>query len=718
MKRFSTLAAIMATTLALAACSGEREASIQYPAAKRGDTVDDYFGTKVPAPYRWMEELNSDPVKQWVGAENDLTRRYLEKIPVRGWIDRRLTELWNYPKAGVPDEEGGRLFFSRNSGLQNQSVVYAQEGLDGEPRKLIDPNERWPKGEMALAGWTPSPDGRYLAYRLSEGGSDWETVHVLDVASGETLPDAIQWVKFSGIAWTRDARGFFYSRYPKPPEGEAISQKVTNQKLYYHELGTDQSSDRLIYERPDRPRWIVGGDVSDDGRYLYVYLFNGTAHKNELYCADMGDPAAPTVDAGLEPLYTDNDAVYEVAGHVGDSVYLHTTRDAPRGRIVATSFSDPAPEHWHEVVSQGEGVIAGAGLVGGKLVVRSEVAAKSRLDLYATGGEHLSEIQLPGLGSVRRVTGHADSSNLFFSFASFLSPSAVYRYDLDGGKLTEFFRPEMDFDASKYVTEQVFYDSRDGTRVPMFITHRKVMELDGSHPTILYGYGGFNITVTPRFNPVYAMWMDLGGVYAVANLRGGGTYGEEWHQAGMLGNKQNVFDDFAWAAKYLVEQGYTSRDHLGIMGYSNGGLLVGASITQRPDLFGAAYAGAGVLDMLRYQEFSGGDLWAPEYGSSDNEDAFGWLYKYSPLHNIEEGACYPPTIITTADHDDRVVPSHSYKFAAALQHAQGCDKPVLIRIETETSHGYMPTDKRIEQTADVWSFEAYNLGLREPPASD
>ncbi|MGD8690742.1 MAG: prolyl oligopeptidase family serine peptidase, partial [Gammaproteobacteria bacterium] len=420
----------------------------------------------------------------------------------------------------------------------------------------------------------------------------------------------------------------------------------------------------------------------------------------------------------LQPLYTDNDAVYNVVGNDGETLYLHTTRDAPRGRIVAARFSDPSPDNWQEVVPQGEGVIGYAMLAKGKLVVQSEVAAKSRVDLYATDGKHLGKLGLPGIGAVSGMSGHPDSPDLYFRFASFLSPSAIYHYNVDSAERSTFFKPEIDFDSSKYVTEQVFYKSKDGTQVPMFITHRKGLKLNGKHPTILYGYGGFNITIKPRFNPVYAMWLDMGGVYAVANLRGGGTYGEDWHQAGMLGNKQNVFDDFAWAAKYLVKEKYTSRDHLGIMGYSNGGLLVGASITERPELFGAAYAGAGVLDMLRYQHFSGGDLWAPEYGRADDKDAFQWLYKYSPLHNVKEGTCYPPTIITTADHDDRVVPSHSYKFAAALQHAQGCSNPVLIHIETETSHGYMPTNKRIAQTADVWAFEAYNLGIRKAPRGD
>ncbi len=714
----SLLILAAAVPLLIVGCSSKQAEQLDYPIARRGDTVDTYFGTKVPAPYRWMEDLNSPAVKQWVEAENKLTDSYLAKVPVRGWINTHLTRLWNYPKAGVPDEEGGQFFFSRNSGLQNQSVVFVQQGLAGKPRELIDPNALSPDGSIALAGWEPSPDGRYLAYQLSEGGSDWQSIHVLDVATGKTLADDVRWVKFSGVSWTKDDKGFYYSRYPQPPKDNAISQQVSNQKLYYHALGTDQAQDKLIYERPDLPRWIVGGQVSDNGKYLFVYLFNGTAHKNELYYADLGDPARPDIAASLKPLYTKNDAVYSPVGDDGDTLYLQTTLDAPRGRVVATRFSDPSTQHWKELIPQGEGVIAGAMLADKKLVVQSEVAAKSRVDIFDTDGTPVKTLALPGIGSVSGMSGHADSKNLFFRFASFLAPSTVYHYDLGAGEHSVFFQPKIDFDPSKYVTEQVFYKSKDGTQVPMFITHRVGVKLDGTNPTILYGYGGFNITVTPRFNPVYAVWLQLGGVYAVANLRGGGTYGEQWHQAGMLGNKQNVFDDFAWAAKYLVKQGYTSKQHLGIMGYSNGGLLVGASITERPQLFGAAYAGAGVLDMLRYQHFSGGDLWAPEYGTSDDAKAFKWLSAYSPLQNVKQGTCYPPTIITTADHDDRVVPSHSYKFAAALQHAQGCSNPVLIHIETNTSHGYMPTDKRIAQTADVWAFEAYNLGIKQAPASE
>lgn len=708
--------AAVAAIVATAAPAPAAAQSLDYPQARRDSLVEDYFGTKVPAPYRWMEDLNSPEVKKWVDAENDLTFSYLEKIQVRPWIRERLRQVWNYPKVGAPDREGGRLFFSRNSGLQNQSVVYVADSLGQEGRILLDPNARWPEGNTALAGWEPSPDGRYLEYATSEGGSDWRVFHVRDVATGKDLSDVIHWAKFSGVSWTRDSEGFYYSRFPEPPEGKAISQQVTHQKVYYHRLGTPQGQDALIFERPDRPDWYVGAGVSEDGRYAFISMSHGTESANELFYVDLGDPQHPDVGGEVRPLYTKNDAEYRPIGVVGDTVYLQTNLDAPKNRIVAASLTDPSPEHWRVVVPEGENVIAGSTIVGGKVLARYLVDVKSQVDVYALDGSSEGQLPLPGIGSVGGLVGHQDSPELFYSFTSFLYPRTIYRYDVDTKERSTFFAPDVPFDPSKYETKQVFYTSKDGTKIPMFITARKGIQLDGTNPTVLYGYGGFDISITPSFSPTTATWLELGGVYAVATLRGGGEYGQAWHRAGMLGKKQNVFDDFAWAAKYLESQGYGDRDHLAIEGYSNGGLLVGASITERPDLFGAAYAGAGVLDMLRYQKFSAGIGWVPEYGSAeDSAAAFHWLYAYSPLHNVKPGTCYPPTIITTADHDDRVVPSHSYKFAAAMQHAQGCDNPILIRVETETSHGYMPTDKRIAQTADIWSFLAYQLGVRSAP---
>ncbi len=711
----TVLAAAAAGVLVMVpALAGPKEGKLHYPAARRDKIVDTYFGTKVPAPYQWMENLDSPAVKKWVEAENKVTSSYMDKIPLRGWIKNCLTKLWNYAREGTPVQAGGRLFFDRNSGLQNQAVVYVQDSPSAKPRVLIDPNTLSPDGSIALAGWEPTRDGKYVAYQLSQGGSDWETIHVLDVATGKTLSDRVRWVKFSGVAWTRDDKGFYYSRYPAPPKGKAISHRVKDQKVYYHRLGTPQAKDTLIYSRPDLPDWVMGAGLSEDGRYLFVYLNNGTAPENEIYYADLGKPKEPNVTAKLEPLFTKNDAQYAVVGHEGGTLFVKTTLHALKGRIVAVKLDAPAPAHWRVIVPEGKGVIAGATMADGRLLVEEQVVATSRLILYDTSGKLLHRIALPTLGTVGGVSARNDSPDVYYDFTSFLYPGSVYHFDVPSGKTTVTFRPKVDFDPSPYETKQVFYTSKDGTKVPMFIVAKKGLKLNGDNPTILYGYGGFDITITPYFSPSLPVWLELGGVYAVANLRGGAVYGEQWHRAGMLGHKQNVFDDFAWAAKYLIREKYTRPKRLGIQGYSNGGLLIGASITQHPDLFGAAYAGAGVMDMLRYQKFSGGDLWAPEYGTSDNAKAFKWLYAYSPLANIRKGVCYPPTIVTTADHDDRVVPSHSYKFTAKLQYSQGCGNPVLIRVATQTSHGYMPTDKRIAQTTDVWTFEAHNLGVTVP----
>jgi prolyl oligopeptidase len=688
-----------------------------YPVAHRDSTVDTYFGTSVPAPYQWMEDLTNPKLHKWVEAENKLTESYLARIPVRGWIRHRLTALWNYAKESTPGQlKNGMLFFRRNSGLQNQSVVYVQTSPGAKPRMLIDPNKLSPDGSIALESSAPSSDGRYYAYMLAKGGSDWQSIHVMNVATGKTLPDVIRWVKFSGLSWTHDNKGFFYSRYPQPPSGEkAISHAVVHQKFYYHRLGTPQADDKLIYARADLPHASIGGVVSEDGRYLYVFLENNTISKNELYYADLGNPEQPNVSAKIKPLYTRNDATYSPIGHEGDTLYLLTTLNAPKGRIVATSLSDPDPSHWQVVVPQSEGVLADATMTGGDIVANYTLAAKSRVKLFDTRGKLLHTLKLPTLGTIGGISARNDSKTAYYAFTSYLYPTTIYRFNVSDGKTQVYFKPKVKFDPSKYETRQVFYTSRDGTRVPMFIIARKGIKLDGSHPTVLYAYGGFNITITPSFNPMLPVWLDMGGVYAVANLRGGGTYGEAWHHAGMLGKKQNVFDDFAWAAKYLIKQGYTSAEHLGIQGYSNGGLLTGASITQRPKLFGAAYIGHGVLDMLRYQKFSGGSFWAPEFGSSDNKKAFEWLIKYSPLQNVKKGVCYPPTLITTSWDDDRVVPSHAFKFTAKIQRAQGCDSPILLRTTDKTSHTYMPTDKQITRITDIWAFQAWNLGFRKVP---
>jgi prolyl oligopeptidase len=572
-----------------------------------------------------------------------------------------------------------------------------------------------PDGALALSAYWPSPDGKLLAYGLSPGGSDWVDVHVLDVATGRNLPDVVRWLKTWDVAWTNDDKGFFYARVPQPPKGNEIKQILVHQALYYHALGAPQAVDRPIYTRPDLPHWLIEGDVSENGQYLFVLFSNGAAPENELYVADLGNPLKPDIAAPLKPLYVRNDAQYYPIDVRNGELYLQTTLGAPRWRIVAARLSDPDPAHWRTVVPEQKGVMQISSFAGRYLVVNRIVDAAARLDLYDTDGNPAGKIALPEFGTIMGVSGLQSSGALYYSFSSYLSPTSSYRYDLQTGKTETVFSPHLKFDASKYETREVFYPSKDGTMVPMFILAAKNVKLDGRNPTILYGYGGFGSTLVPFFKPPYPVWLELGGILAVPQLRGGDTYGEAWHRAGMLEKKQNSFDDFAWAAKYLIEKGYTSAKYLGIEGKSNGGLLIGASITQHPELFSAAYIEHGVLDMLRYQRFSSGPLVVPEYGSSDDPKAFKWLYAYSPLQNIRDGTCYPPTLITTSWDDDRVVPMHAFKFAAAMQHAQGCANPVLLRTTGATAHSYMPTDQAIAQAADVWSFEGHYLGIT--PAS-
>ena len=696
-----------------------------YPVAHRDNTVDTYFGTAVPAPYQWMENLNDPALRNWVAEENALTRHYLDKLPIRGWMELRLKEVWDHPTESTPIQvDGGVLFFTRNSGIQNQSAVYVQHPAESKPQIVLDPNQISPSGDIALAGFQPSPNGQYLVYALSKGGSDWETIHVRDVTTGKDLSDELKWVKFTPFSWTHDSAGFFYSRYSQPTQGDVINQKIANQELYYHRIGTPQQDDRLIYKLTNRPEWVVAGYLDDSGRYLFITTADGTSPNNELHFADLGNPAAPDITAAVKPLFTHNDAHYSPFGIVEDTLYLQTTKGATRGRIVAASLADPDPKNWRVVVPEADGVLQdsswnkAAPMADGKLIANYMLNATSQLKLYSTTGKLLHTFRLPDMSSVgyNGVSARNDGPIVYYASSSFLAPTSVHQFNVRTGRAGLFFKPDVNFDFSKYQTKQVYYTSKDGTKVPMFIVAKKGIKLDGSHPTVLYAYGGFGITVSPSYSPIVPVWLELGGVYAVANIRGGGFYGESWHQAGMFGNKQNVFDDFAWAAKYLEHTGYASRDHLAIQGYSNGGLLTATSIIQRPELFGAAYIGHGVLDMLRYQKFSGGGFWATEFGSSDKRDDFVWLMKYSPLQNIRVGTCYPPTLITTSWQDDRVVPSHEFKFAARIQQAQACANPILLLTTSGTAHNYMPIDKEIAQTADIWSFEGYHLGIRTLPA--
>lgn len=689
-----------------------QSSSLIYPRPRQGDVVDDYFGTKVADPYRWMEDLNAPEVKQWVAAENEVTFAHLDALPERDTLRNRITELWNYPKGTAPRYAGRRWFYNRNSGLQRQAVVFTRETLNGSETVALDPNGLSPDGSVALSGFVPSPDARHFAYGQSEGGSDWSTYYVRELGSGTQLPDVIRWVKFSSLSWTEDGKGFFYGRYPEPRAGKALEDAVTDKTIYYHALGTEQRADRLIYERRDEPALFIDAYTDETGRYLFVTTNKGTSNKNELFVKDLGNPLAPKLDAAVRPLYPGHTAAYDALGVVNGMLYLLTDRDAPNKKVVAVPIDRPDAANWTPIVPESRNSIESARLVAGKLAVNALVDVAGEVRFVNLDGSPAGRIATPGLGSVNGPFGRFSRQEIFYTFTSPLYPVTVFRYDMATGKSTSFEAPALTFDPSLYTTERVFAGSKDGTRIPVFITHRKDLKKDGANPTMLYGYGGFDISEVPRFRPDVIALIERGGVYATANMRGGGEYGEAWHEAGMFGKKQHVFDDFIAAAEYLVRERYASPQTLGIMGGSNGGLLVGAVEQQRPDLFAVALPSVGVMDMLRYHKFTGGAAWATEYGSSENAKDFAYLYKYSPLHNVKAGTCYPATLVTTADHDDRVVPSHSFKFAAAMQAGQGCGRPVLIRVETQGSHGYRPTDKRIAELADLWAFAFANMKAR------
>jgi len=689
-----------------------QSSSLKYPQPRKGDVVDTYGGAKVADPYRWMEDLNAAELKQWIDAENAITFRYLDALPMRDQLKKRITDLYSYPRVSVPYYRGRRWFYSRNTGLQRQSVVYTRETLKGTESVALDPNVLSPDGSVALSSFDPAPDGQHFAYGQSEGGSDWSTFYVREMTTGKQLPDAIKWVKFSSIAWTEDGRGFFYGRYPEPPPGKALEAAISDKKIFYHMLGTAQSADRLIYERKDDPALFIDLDIDETGRYVWFSTNKGTSNKNELFVKDLGNPLAPNMDAPVRALYAGHTAAYQPLGVVKGTLYLQTDLDAPTRKIVATPIDRPAAANWKPIVAAGPNAIDFASLIGGRLVVSRLEDVASVVRFYQLDGTAAGTIALPGLGSVTGLSGRFDRPELFYAFTSPLFPQTVFSFDAASGKSAQFEARKLTFDPAPYTTERVFFNSKDGTRVPMFITHRKDLKKDGTNPTMLYGYGGFDIATLPTYRSDIPAWLERGGVWATANMRGGSEYGEAWHEAGMHEKKQNVFDDFIAAAEYLVREKYASPQTLGIMGGSNGGLLVGAVEEQRPDLFAVALAAVGVMDMLRYHKFTGGSAWATEYGSADDPAAFAYLSKYSPLHNIKPGACYPATLVTTADHDDRVVPSHSFKFTATLQPAQGCAKPVLIRVETQGSHGYRPTDKRIAELADEWAFALANMKLR------
>ncbi|MEH2456766.1 prolyl oligopeptidase family serine peptidase [Nostoc sp.] len=691
------------------------EKPLTYPSSHKSNQVDNYHGTSVADPYRWLEDPDSEETRTWIEAENQVTFGYLSEIPTREKIKQRLTKLWDYEKYGIPFKQGeslpdgssDRYFYFKNDGLQNQSVLYTLKTLDDQPKVLLDPNKLSEDGTVALSGLSISEDGKLLAYGLSASGSDWQEWKVRNVETGEDLQDHLKWIKFSGASWTHDHQGFFYSRYDEPNEKTQLEDVNYYQKLYYHQLGKPQSEDILIYHRPDQKEWGFSGGVTEDGRYLIISIWLGTDSKNLVFSKDLTDPNAEVIEQinqfEADYSFIDND----------DSVfYFRTDLNAPRGRVIAIDTKNPAKENWREIIPQSAETLESLGILNNQFVADYLKDAHSQIKVFDLKGAFVREVELPGLGSAGGFGGKRNDTETFYSYTSFTTPGTIYRYDMITGKSTIFRQPQVDFNPADYETKQVFYHSKDGTKVPMFITHKKGIKLDGNNPTYLYAYGGFNASMTPGFSVSLLVWMEMGGIYAMPNIRGGGEYGEEWHQAGMKDKKQNVFDDFISAAEWLIANKYTKTDKLAIAGGSNGGLLVGACIIQRPDLFGTALPAVGVMDMLRFHKFTIGWAWTSEYGSADNPEEFPALYAYSPLHNIKPDTAYPATLITTADHDDRVVPAHSFKFAAALQEAHAGDAPTLIRIETKAGHGAgKPTAKIIEEAADKWAFLVRTLNV-------
>ena len=678
---------------------------VTYPETATEDVRDNYFGTRVDDPYRWLEDDNSEATKRWVEEQNKVTFEYLSKIPFRDKVEKRYEELFNYPKYSSPFQVGEYFFFSKNDGLQNQPVIYRQRGLDGKPEVFIDPNKISKDGTTSIGIIGVSDDNKYVAVSRQDAGSDWQKIHVYEVGTMKKLDDQLEWVKFSGASFWND--GFFYSRYPEPEEGEELSQSNTMHSIYYHKLGDPQSKDKLVFEDKKNPSYYHFGNVTEDGRYHIVYQAPGTDGYQTFYKdLEKGGQYVLLFD-GFKNKST-------VVHSIGQKMLVHTDIDAPKYRLVEIDLKNPQKENWKEIIPESENLLQGVNTGGGKLFANYLIKATDHIYQLEYDGSNKKEIKLPGVGSAGTPGGREEYKTLFYSFTSFLYPPTIFKYDVNTGESTLFQKPELKFDPKQYTEYQVTYNSKDGTPVTMFIVHKKGLKKDGNNPCLLYAYGGFNISLSPSFSTARLLLLENGGVFAMPNLRGGGEYGEEWHQDGMLMKKQNVFDDFIAAAEYLIKQGYTRKEKLAIQGGSNGGLLVGAVMTQRPGLFAVALPAVGVMDMLRYHKFTVGKGWIPEYGSSEqSEEMFRYLLGYSPLHNIKPGVEYPATLITTADHDDRVVPAHSFKFAATLQKAQAGDKPVLIRIETNAGHGAgKPTSKIIEEQADIYSFLFYNTGTR------
>ncbi|WP_407675091.1 prolyl oligopeptidase family serine peptidase [Pelagerythrobacter marinus] len=717
MRLRSAALAASALALAFAAPLSAQEVTLpDYPETRADEVVETLFGEEIADPYRWLEAdvRNDAQVAAWVKEQSEFTDAYLKALPANDWFKERIGALLDYERFGIPQKAGEYYFYTRNTGLQNQSPLYVRHGLDAEPRLLIDPNTWADDGATALAGWEPSENGKLLAYAVQDGGTDWRIIRVLDVETGEPLEDEIRWAKFTGISWLGN-KGFFYSRFPEPEEGQDFQALNYNQAVWYHELGTPQSQDRMVFATPDHPERGHGLGVSDDGRWGFVISSLGTDAKYEVHVIDFADEGG---EWKARPLVTGFENAWNPIDTIGTRAFFVTNKDAPRYRIVTTDLSAATPE-WTTIVPESEQPIDGASIVGDKLIVTYLKDATTRAAVFDLQGNPLDDIELGELGTAGGFGGKPGDPETFYTFTSFNRPGTIYRLDVDSGETSTFAAPELTFDPDRFVTEQQFYTSKDGTRVPMFIVRRK--DVTGPAPTLLYGYGGFDISLTPGFSASRMAWLQAGGVFALANIRGGGEYGKAWHDAGRLANKQNVFDDFIAAGEYLKANGYTSEDGLAIQGGSNGGLLVGAVVNQRPDLFDAANAAVGVMDMLRFDRWTAGRYWVDDYGYPSKENDFRVLRAYSPYHNIRSGEDYPAILVTTADTDDRVVPGHSFKYAAALQAADLGDKPHLIRIETRAGHGSgKPTDKAIEEGADVLGFLAYWTGLTVPesPAED
>ncbi len=695
---------LLAITLNILTARGN---TLSYPDSKPGETVDTLHGIKVPDPYRWLEDLNSDQTAAWVKAQSSLTNSYLDAIPGRQVLKNHLTKLWNVERLGVPSFEGGSYFFSKNNGLQNQSALYSTKSLDIEPTVLLDPNTLSSDGTVALKSYKVSPDGKYLAYSTSASGSDWVEWQVREISSGKDLSDHLKWSKFSGASWSKDSKGFYYGRFPKPKDGDEMIAKNIHKKIYYHEIGTPQDEDLLVYERPNEPKQGLYAWVTEDGKYLLIQVSQGTDTKNGLFYKDLTNPTSKVIE-----LLADFDASYDFITNLGSNFIIRTDLKAPKQKVVSIDLNAPISTQWKTIIPESKETLRSVSHIGGLFIANYLKDARTEIRRFKTDGSPLRPVKLPGLGTATGFGGKSNRNETFYYFTSFTSPGAVYRYDIARNASTLFKAPKTQFDRDNYESRQIFATSRDGTKIPMFIVYKKSLKLDGNNPTLLYAYGGFNISLRPSYSPATIAWLDLGGIYVMANLRGGGEYGEEWHEAGMKLKKQNVFDDFIACAEHLISKKFTSSKKLSIAGGSNGGLLVGACMVQRPELYGACLPAVGVMDMLRFHKFTIGWAWQAEYGKPDELDDFKNLLKYSPYHNLKPNN-YPATMVITSDHDDRVVPSHSYKFAAALQSAQKGPAPTLIRIESKAGHGAgTPTSKRIEAIVDKYAFLSKSLGFQ------